>query len=41
MDKRNEADNYILSWWVPKTTIDVGIRKVYNEMKKEYSNDES
>ena len=36
MDKRNEADNYILSWWVPKTTIDVGIRKVYNEMKKEY-----
>ena len=39
MDKRNEADNYILSWWVPKTTIDVGIRKVYNEMKKEYKND--
>ena len=36
MDKRNEADNYILNWWVPKTTIDVGIRKVYNEMKKEY-----
>ena len=39
MDKRNEADNYILNWWVPKTTIDVGIRKVYNEMKKEYKND--
>ena len=36
MDKRNEADNYILSWWVPKTTIDKGIRKVYNEMKKNY-----
>ncbi len=36
MDKRNEADNYILNWWVPKTTIDVGIRKVYNEMKKNY-----
>ena len=36
MDKRNEADNYILNWWVPKTTIDVGIRKVFNEMKKEY-----
>ena len=36
MDKRNEADNYILNWWVPKTTIDVGIRKVYNKMKKEY-----
>ena len=39
MDKRNEADNYILNWWVPKTTIDVGIRKVFNEMKKEYYND--
>jgi len=39
MDKRNEADNYILNWWVPKTTIDIGIRKVYNEMKKEYHND--
>ena len=36
MDKRNEADNYILGWWVPKTTIDVGIAKVFNEMKKEY-----
>ena len=36
MDKRNEADNYILNWWVPKTTIDVGIRKVYNEMRKHY-----
>jgi len=36
MDKRNEADNYILNWWVPKTTIDKGIRKVYNEMKKNY-----
>ena len=36
MDKRNEADTYILNWWVPKTTIDVGIRKVYDEMKKHY-----
>ena len=36
MDKRNEADTHILNWWVPKTTIDVGIRKVFNEMKKEY-----
>ena len=36
MDKRNEADNYILGWWIPKTTIDVGIAKVFNEMKKEY-----
>jgi nucleoside-diphosphate-sugar epimerase len=36
MDKRNEADTYILNWWVPKTTIDAGIRKVFNEMKKSY-----
>ena len=36
MDKRNEADTFILDWWVPKTTIDVGIRKVYNEMRKNY-----
>jgi nucleoside-diphosphate-sugar epimerase len=36
MDKRNAADTFILDWWVPKTTIDVGIRKVFNEMKKEY-----
>ena len=36
MDKRNEADNYIFNWWMPKTTIDNGIAKVFNEMKKEY-----
>ncbi len=36
LDKRNEADNYILGWWVPKTGIDVGISKVFNEMKKNY-----
>ena len=36
LDKRNEADNYILGWWIPKTGIDVGISKVFNEMKKNY-----
>jgi len=36
MDKRNSPDTYILDWWVPKTTIDKGIRKVFNEMKKNY-----
>ena len=36
LDKRNEADNYILGWWVPKTGIDAGISKVFNEMKKDY-----
>jgi nucleoside-diphosphate-sugar epimerase len=34
LDKRNEADNYILGWWVPKTTIDEGIAKVFNDMKE-------
>ena len=37
MDKRNEADNYITGWWMPKTTLDKGIAKVFAEMKKEYS----
>jgi nucleoside-diphosphate-sugar epimerase len=36
LDKRNVANNYIFGWWLPKTTIDVGIAKVFNEMKKNY-----
>lgn len=36
MDKRNEADLYITSWWLPETTIDKGITKVFNAMKEEY-----
>ena len=36
MDKRNEADLYITSWWLPKTTMDKGIAKVFNAMKEEY-----
>jgi len=36
MDKRNTADTFILDWWVPKTTIDVGIKKVFDEMRKHY-----
>jgi nucleoside-diphosphate-sugar epimerase len=36
MDKRNEADLYITSWWLPKTTIDKGISKVFDAMKKDY-----
>ena len=37
MDKRNEADTYISGWWLPKTSIDQGIAKVFDEMKKDYS----
>jgi nucleoside-diphosphate-sugar epimerase len=36
MDKRNTADTFILDWWVPKTTIDVGIRKVFEDMKGDW-----
>lgn len=36
LDKRNEADNYILGWWIPKTNLQDGIAKVFNEMKKNY-----
>ena len=36
MDKRNEADNYIMGWWLPKTNIQDGIKAVFDEMKKEY-----
>jgi len=36
MDKRNEADTYITGWWTPKTTIDQGIAKVFEEMKNDW-----
>ena len=36
MDKRNEADSYIMGWWLPKTNMQDGIAKVFNEMRKNY-----
>jgi nucleoside-diphosphate-sugar epimerase len=36
MDKRNQANNYITGWWMPKTNLQDGIGKVFAEMKKEY-----
>ena len=36
MDKRNEANNYILGWWTPKTNLQDGIAKVFNAMREEY-----
>ena len=36
MDKRNEADTYITGWWLPRTTIDNGIAKVFGEMKNDW-----
>ncbi len=37
LDKRNAADTYITGWWRPKTGIDVGIAKVFEQMKEEYN----
>ena len=39
LDKRNAPDSYIFNWWLPKTGLQEGISKVFNEMKKEYVND--
>lgn len=38
MDKRNEADNYITNWWMPKTNLQDGISKVFQSMKEYYDN---
>lgn len=32
-DARNQADQFITKWWKPKTSIESGIEKVYQEMK--------
>ncbi len=37
LDKRNKPDLFITKWWIPKTTIEQGISKVFNEMKKDYT----
>ena len=37
MDKKNRPDLYLSKWWIPKTTIEQGIAKVFNEMKGEYN----
>ena len=37
MDKRNKPDTFIMKWWIPKTSIDQGIAKVFEEMKKDYA----
>ena len=35
LDKRNEADNYIMGWWLPKTNLQDGIAKVFEAMKND------
>ena len=36
MDKRNKPDTYLTKWWIPKTTIEKGIAKVFEAMKGDY-----
>lgn len=36
LDKRNQPDSFIMKWWMPKTTIQEGIAKVFNAMREEY-----
>jgi nucleoside-diphosphate-sugar epimerase len=35
LDKRNKPDTYLTKWWIPKTTIENGIGKVFEAMKNE------
>ena len=37
-DARNAPDTYIRKWWKPKTSVSDGVRKVFEEMKKNYEN---
>lgn len=36
LDKRNQADTFIIKWWSPKTTIENGISKIFESMRNEY-----
>ena len=36
MDKRNQPNNYITGWWMPKTNLQDGIAKVFEDMKGDW-----
>ena len=36
LDKRNEADTFIAGWWMPKTNLQDGIAKVFDDMKNDW-----
>jgi len=36
MDKKNRPDIYLSKWWIPKTTIENGISKVFSSMMEQY-----
>ena len=35
-DKNNQPNTFILKWWMPKTSIEEGISKIFAEMKDAY-----
>ena len=35
-DARNEPDPYIKEFWQPTTSVKEGLKKVFEEMKKDY-----
>ena len=36
LDKRNQPNNYITGWWMPKTNLQDGIAKVFGDMKNDW-----
>ena len=36
LDKKNQPDNYIAGWWMPKTNLQDGIAKVFGVMKHDW-----
>ena len=36
LDKRNKPDTYLTKWWLPTTTIQDGVAKVFQNMKENY-----
>lgn len=36
MNRKNRPDLYLSKWWIPKTTIENGIAKVFNFIKQDY-----
>ena len=36
MNKKNKPDTYITKWWIPKTTIENGITKVFEVIKNDW-----
>jgi nucleoside-diphosphate-sugar epimerase len=35
-DKKNRPDTFIMKWWQPRTSIEEGIKQIFNEMKNDF-----